>query len=140
MKQRKQGAAGAAVPQLRWRSQRSLHAALSELDEEITASLERAASCVFTLAHCPRYEQYSVCVVCRAGPDFRSGIMGGLCRKFHFKSKSAALIMHQLPAEQLLTKRTVGRFIHILSHSTLGSSMSYSKRLPCAAFLIFSGA
>lgn len=41
MKQRKQGAMGAAVPQLRLCSQRSLHAVLSEPDEEITASLEQ---------------------------------------------------------------------------------------------------
>lgn len=41
VKQRKQGAAGAAVPQLRLCSQRSLHAVLSEPDEEITGSLEK---------------------------------------------------------------------------------------------------
>lgn len=41
MKQRKQGAVGAAVPQLKLCSQHSLHAVLSEPDEEITASLEQ---------------------------------------------------------------------------------------------------
>lgn len=40
VKQRKQGAVGAAVPQLRLCSQHSLHVVLSEPDEEITASLE----------------------------------------------------------------------------------------------------
>lgn len=42
VKQSKQGAVGAAVPQLRLCSQHSLHAVFSEPNKEVTASLERA--------------------------------------------------------------------------------------------------